>query len=308
MTVTHTGATPKEYIDVIENTFGTPETGEELYFAFRMLSQHPSETLFGFLRRMERVLNKLIQKGSLQPAAADRARLDQLIKGATRADLMLLNLRLREQRDQPPTFLQLLSEIRMEEEYQASHRKLNPNKTVHVKTVAIPAEAEIQDLKAQIQELKLQVTELTALSTAQSTPLPAFETTVTPEAEASGGDKDLQALKKEVKRLRNQVSVMSIKPTTAPQPSQLSQESPPIRKREGDSSQRVSGDCFCYRCGEDGHFSTKCNAAENHQKVIQKLIRAQQQLRANQREKRAVTTPGNPHNVGVRKFCECPDY
>ncbi|CAI5676583.1 unnamed protein product [Oreochromis niloticus] len=33
-------ATPQEYIDVIENTFDTPETGEELYFAFRMLCQH----------------------------------------------------------------------------------------------------------------------------------------------------------------------------------------------------------------------------------------------------------------------------
>lgn len=99
-----------EYIDVIENTFGTPETGEELYFAFRMLSQQSSERLSAFLRRMERVLNNVVQRGGLQPAFADKARLDQLIKGATRSDMMLLNLRLRERRDQPPTFLQLLNE------------------------------------------------------------------------------------------------------------------------------------------------------------------------------------------------------
>ncbi|XP_033477323.2 paraneoplastic antigen Ma1 homolog [Epinephelus lanceolatus] len=195
-------ATPTEYIDVIENTFGTPETGEELYFAFRMLCQQPSERLSAFLRRMERVLNKVVQKGGLQPASADKARLDQLIKGATRSDMMLLNLRLRERRDQPPTFLQLLNEIRTEEEYEASRRKLNPAKSVHVKTVTLPAEAEIRDLRVEIQELKSQLTELTALSIAQSPPPPAPESAVTTEVEASGEDKNIQALKKEVKKLR----------------------------------------------------------------------------------------------------------
>lgn len=110
-------ATPKEYIDVTENTFGTPETGEELYFAFRMLCQHPSEKLSVFLRRMERFLNKVVQKGGLPPASTSKARIDQLIKRANKSDMMLLNLRLRERRDQPPTFLQLLNEIRVEEEY-----------------------------------------------------------------------------------------------------------------------------------------------------------------------------------------------
>lgn len=111
---------------------------------------------------MERVLNKVVQKGGLQPALADKARLDQLIKGATRSDMVLLNLRLRERRDQPPTFLQLLNKIRIEEEYEASHRKLNPTTSVHVKTVTIPAEAEIRDLSSCISGLKSQVTELTA--------------------------------------------------------------------------------------------------------------------------------------------------
>lgn len=62
----------KEYIDLNENTFGIPETGEELYFAFRMLCQLPSETLSAFLQT-KHVLT----------------------------DTMLLNLRFTEQRDQP---------------------------------------------------------------------------------------------------------------------------------------------------------------------------------------------------------------
>jgi len=176
-------ATPIEYIDVIENTFGTPETGEELYFSFRLLCQHSSEKLSEFLRRMESLLNKVVKKGGLRHVQADKARLDQLIKGATRSDMMLLNLRLREQRQQPPSFLQLLNEIRTEEEYEASRRKLTPIKSVHVKIV-IPAEADIRDLGAEIQELKSQVHELTAWSTATSPSRPALQHAGTTETDS----------------------------------------------------------------------------------------------------------------------------
>ncbi|KAL4008319.1 hypothetical protein ACER0C_002171 [Sarotherodon galilaeus] len=154
-------ATPQEYIEVIENTFDTPETGEELYFAFRMLCQHRGEKLSEFLRRMERSLSKVVKKGGLSPALIDKARLDQLIKGATGSDLMLLSLRLRERKDNPPTFLQLLNEVRIEEEHEASRRRLNPNKVVHVKSAAVPTGAHVENLRLEIQGLKTQVNELT---------------------------------------------------------------------------------------------------------------------------------------------------
>ncbi|XP_034740281.1 zinc finger CCHC domain-containing protein 12-like [Etheostoma cragini] len=294
-------ATPHDYIDVIENTFGTPETGEELYFAFRMLCQHPHEKLSAFLRRMEKLLNKVIQKGGLPSTSADKARLDQLIKGGTRADMMLINLRLRERRARPPTFLQLLSEIRTEEEYEASRHKLNPTKPVHVKTVMTPAEAEIKDLRAEVQELKLQVTEITACSTMPSSQSNATEFVVSPEAEASMEDKDIQALKKEVKRLRKQVSIMSVKPATEAYEARPSQGFPAINQQKKGSFQRPSRDFFCYRCGEEGHVATKCSAPENHQKVIQKLIRAQRQLRGSQLIKSMTTPAADTHDANVRK-------
>lgn len=164
---------------------------------------------------------------------------------------------------------------------------MNPTKSLHVKTVSIPAETEIKDLKAEIQELRSQVAELTALPTAHFPPLPAPETTDTAEAEASGEVKYLQALKKEVKKLRNKVTVMLLKPTTVSKEAQPSQDSPPPpppHSRQRASWQRDASD-FCYRCGEEGHFATKCRAPENHQKVIQKLIRAQHQLTVSQRKK-----------------------
>lgn len=299
-------ATPKEYIDVLENTFGTPETGEELYFAFRMLCQQPSEKLSAFLRRMERVLNKVVQRGGLEQSSADKARLDQLIKGATKSDMMLINLRLRERREKPPTFLQLLNEIRMEEEYEASRRKLNTTKSVHVKTVALPATAEMNDLRAEIQELRFQVTELAARSTASSPRPLVLEPPVTTEAETPGEDKDLQVLKKEVKKLRKQVSVMSVQHTPVYKDTQPRQDLRVFNRQQRAPTHRDSSEFFCYRCGEDGHFATKCSAAENYPKVIQKLIRAQRQSHTHQIEQQGATAPpANTTNASVRKSAVC---
>lgn len=272
-------ATSTDYLDILENTFGTPETGEELYFAFRLLCQHPGETLSEFLRRMERVLNKVIQKSGLQSSTLDKARLDQLIKGATRSDLMILNLRLRERRNNPPTFLQLLNEIRLEEEHEASRRRLHPPKAVYAKSATIAIDNEMKDLKAEIQELRAQVSELTA---------PTVNTPV-----ESSEDKSIQALKKEVVKLRKQVSVMSVKPKYSPATvlHQDETKSKPLHQRT--FTPRDSSDFFCYRCGEDGHFATKCAAPENYPKVIQKLLQAQRKLKINQKpnnDTRAKTT------------------
>ncbi|KAK7880544.1 hypothetical protein WMY93_032815, partial [Mugilogobius chulae] len=159
-------ATSSDYIDIFETTFGTPESGEELYFAFRMLCQHPNERLSEFLRRLERVLTKVVKKGGLQSSAADKARLDQVIKGAVRSDLMILNLGLRDRRDSPPTFLELLNEIRLEEEHEASRRRLHPPKTIYAKAATVTPDTEtteLKDLKAEIHQLRAQSSPSTVL-------------------------------------------------------------------------------------------------------------------------------------------------
>uniref|UniRef100_A0A672HLD9 Uncharacterized protein n=1 Tax=Salarias fasciatus TaxID=181472 RepID=A0A672HLD9_SALFA len=118
-------ASPAEYLEALESAFGSAESGDDLYFAFRLMQQQPSEKLSDFLRRLERALTKVIQRGGFPALGKDKARLEQLLRGAVASDLMLIQLRLRERKSSPPTFLQLLSEIRTEEEYEASRRKLN---------------------------------------------------------------------------------------------------------------------------------------------------------------------------------------
>uniref|UniRef100_A0A8B9HIP3 PNMA family member 1 n=1 Tax=Astyanax mexicanus TaxID=7994 RepID=A0A8B9HIP3_ASTMX len=118
-------ASPEAYLNAINSAFGTVESGEDLYFAFRLLHQSPGEKLSDFLRRLEQALTKVVGKGGLSAKDRDRVRIEQLLRGAVTSDLMLVQLRLRERKSDPPSFLDLLSEIRMEEEYQASRQKVN---------------------------------------------------------------------------------------------------------------------------------------------------------------------------------------
>uniref|UniRef100_A0A8C6KWV7 CCHC-type domain-containing protein n=1 Tax=Nothobranchius furzeri TaxID=105023 RepID=A0A8C6KWV7_NOTFU len=130
-------AGPVEYLEALESAFGSAESGDDLYFAFRLMQQQPSEKLSDFLRRLERALTKVVQRGGFQGSSKDKARLEQLLRGAVASDLMLINLRLRERKSKPPTFLQLLSEIRTEEEYEASRRKdTAPDSSLKLATVA----------------------------------------------------------------------------------------------------------------------------------------------------------------------------
>uniref|UniRef100_A0A3P8U0A3 Paraneoplastic antigen Ma1 homolog n=1 Tax=Amphiprion percula TaxID=161767 RepID=A0A3P8U0A3_AMPPE len=112
--MTEPDASPHDYIEAIESIFGTVESGEELYLSFRALRQQSGERLSDFLRRLERSLVKVVQAGGLPVSSANKARVEQLIRGST-SDLMLLQLKIRERKDDPPSFLNLLREMIEEE-------------------------------------------------------------------------------------------------------------------------------------------------------------------------------------------------
>lgn len=112
-------ASSQDYIEAIETIFGRVESAEELYLSFRALHQQPGEHLSEFLRRSERSLVKVVQGGGLPASAANKARLEQLVKGST-SELMLLQLKIRERMENPPSFLNLLREVMEEEGRQAA--------------------------------------------------------------------------------------------------------------------------------------------------------------------------------------------
>lgn len=76
----------------LENAFGLAEAGDDLYFPFRMLQRHPHEKLSDLLRRLECCLSKVVQRGEIPPTAMDSARHEHLLRGAVKANLLLIQL------------------------------------------------------------------------------------------------------------------------------------------------------------------------------------------------------------------------
>ncbi|XP_034027344.1 paraneoplastic antigen Ma2-like [Thalassophryne amazonica] len=163
-------ASPHNYIEAIDSIFGTAESGEEFYLSFRALHQQPGECMSDFLRRLERSLVKVVQRGGLSVSDANKARVEQLIKGST-SDLMLLHLKIREQRDNPPTFLNLLREV-IEEESRQSARQSQVTHMCHQCVHTIQAEKEKEPDSASQDEVGAQIKELRARLEERNNPQP----------------------------------------------------------------------------------------------------------------------------------------
>ena len=83
----------------------------------------------------------------------------------------------------------------------------------------------------------------------------------------------VKALKKEVRKLREQLKVMTVCPATATTEWPTHQQTP-VRRASEDS---------CCRCAEDGCVATWCRAPEDPQKVVQKFIETQRKGRDSRR-------------------------
>ncbi|KAL6481950.1 hypothetical protein MHYP_G00100300 [Metynnis hypsauchen] len=269
-------ASALEYIEALEGAFGTSESGEDLYFAFRLLRQQPQEQLSEFLRRLERSLKKVVQKGGITAGLVDRTRLEQLIRGSTESDYMLLNLRLRERKADPPSFLALLNEIREEEEFEATRQKLClPVRRPNVRTVTANQDgrtekSELKDLKAEIKELKSKLAEIMAKP---ATLTQTCSTSVNKGNIAKTENDEVQSLKRQVTELQSQLKVMAVKHHNK---STADLKWQPKHTRETVNTAPRLGRClnplkaedyFCYHCGEDGHMAKGCTVPENHPKV-----------------------------------------
>lgn len=119
---------------------------------------HQERRCLIFLRQIEKSLTKVVQRGGLAPQLMDRVRIEQLIRGAVEADLMLLQLRLRERKANPPNFLALLNEIKEAEENESARHKIKTSvKPIHLKHDDKMNSSEVKQLREEIQELRLRL-------------------------------------------------------------------------------------------------------------------------------------------------------
>ncbi|XP_067235363.1 uncharacterized protein [Chanodichthys erythropterus] len=264
-------ASSDEYISAIDRAFGSPETGEDLYFAYRLIQQKSGEMLSDYVQRLEPFLAKVVRKGGVRAQDMNRVRIEQLLRGAVGADIMLLQLRLKEKRANPPTFLELLSQIRVEEEHERSRRKVHARvRSVEAQDCVSATDFDLQELRADVKALQAKMSELKVKSN------PVSKESVSTKVQArqcTSDDKAIGAseLQKKVDRLSQKVKTLESR-----EPAQPASASA-VKAKVSDSGSKKplsqqEDDFFCYRCGEDGHISTKCTATQNEKKVIRRLI------------------------------------
>lgn len=196
---------------------------------------------------------------------------------------MLLQLIIREWRDNPPTFLNLLREV-IEEESRQSARQSQATPMHHQWVCTIQAEKEREPYSASQSELQAQIKELRAQLEERNNPQPQSPSDCPckgpkeKKKQKTESQSELQSLRKQVKALESKMSVMIVKYTSDPQREHMTQ---PNQYKAAPShkpalfrgfSPKDSDEYFCYRCGESGHIATRCTGPENPQKIIRKLI------------------------------------
>ncbi|XP_038135153.1 uncharacterized protein LOC119779547 [Cyprinodon tularosa] len=306
-------ATPQDYLGALEQAFGSSESGEDLYYAFRALRQHAGERLSDFLRRMEHALTKVVFRGGVMASQRDRIRVEQLLRGAVESDLMLVQLRLRERKETPPSFLQLLKEIREEEDQQAVRQRpgLAVTKTAVRQVRATDDELKPQDaakLKQEIDHLKVLVAKLSAKDSGPSLPAQESETLLAPRKDVVNHEQEVHMLQRQLCDLQHQIQIMAVS-QRPPNPREWrprdtnEQHNRRMTGHSKSSPSEGSGDYFCYRCGEDGHVATRCEAPEDSGRVITRLIRSLRKQKDGRQEassSRAGTTDTHVKHLSSR--------
>ncbi|KAK0133373.1 Paraneoplastic antigen Ma1 [Merluccius polli] len=242
-------ATATEYLAALDTVYGSTESGADLMALFRHTFQENGEKLSAYLCRLDKLLHRALVRGGMEPASLNHARLEQFFKGVLTTDLVALRVRMMHSLHNPPTFSQLMREIR-EEEHWASARenakvsvssavvpRSSVTAAVAVPQVAVtPVLSEVDSLRNEVKELTVLVTRvLSATSLTPSTP--ATQTVVGQSQETIVSPR----------------IVSSTLPASAASPSVLG--------------------IFCYKCGEDGHTKRECTRSENLRLVNQKLIK-----------------------------------
>lgn len=226
------------YMKALETAFGTTESSADLLVRFRQTFQSEGEKLSTYLLRLDKLLHCVFRKGGVQLAEMNKLRIEQVVRGALPHDMVALRIRMTHKLRDPPTFNDLLKEVREEEDMLQSRNDVKS--TVMCKTVnpifkpapETSKNSEVEQLKKDISVMKAEMINLRAA-------------TVSPQLDVQSPQPEFQA---KVRYRRNYT------PKTA-----ASVENKPV--------------LFCYRCGEDGHFKRECEGEENLKKVNKRLIK-----------------------------------
>ncbi|XP_060788772.1 paraneoplastic antigen Ma1-like [Neoarius graeffei] len=243
--VSNPSATANDYFTALETAFGTTESALDLMFKFRNTFQLHGEKLSAYVLRIDKLLHSVFRKGGILLSEMDRTRIEQIARGTLPNDLVALRIKLTYKFKPPPSFTELLREVREEEAITLDRPPVG-----HVAVSAMVAPVQYSTSPA-------------VFSDYNSVPV------TVPSVERLS--KEVQDLKNEVTRLLSLSVALPSEATVTP--SQRGSQRVEGRPANTYRARQDRADVFCYKCGEDGHFQRECQNAENLRKVNQRLIK-----------------------------------
>ncbi|XP_016337057.1 paraneoplastic antigen Ma1 homolog [Sinocyclocheilus anshuiensis] len=278
--VRHLGATapPNAYLDILDSAFDAVEDGDDLFARFLNTLQNAGEKPSLYLQRLQTALLKAMKRGAVSNAEADKQLLKQFCRGCWN-DALITNLQLEGKQDSPPSFSELLLQLRSKENRHSakeSRKHLNVHRQKASSNVVSTSSfdweqgaalegSEIAELRQQVTKLQSQLSKQKAKKTEKPVPLQSD---------------DVLELKKQIAELQSQFTKLgSQKPLKQEGDRETKQAcSKPTASAVVQKSQDRPKPGYCFRCGEDGHNTSGCESDPNRPLVNEK----QKQLRERQ--------------------------
>ena len=233
--------TTAEALAHLGQVYGVACEPEELYMVFRETFQQHGESPSAYLMRLEEALDRAILFGGVKKVNANALRLAQFVRGCAHNESLVATLQLRGKKDDPPTFIDLIQEVRQEEAAEALRGKYrSPQKTNLKKTVSFAASAEVDRLN--------------------------------PIDDTGKGESGNPASSRRMKATKSEQEVLLAEVT------RLKEELASMRttgnnnaaRPQRPSRPRARG--FCYHCGLQGHYRQECQNASNPELVQRRLL------------------------------------
>ncbi|XP_060759928.1 paraneoplastic antigen Ma1 homolog [Neoarius graeffei] len=233
--VSNSLATATDYLTALETAYGTTESGPDLMAKFRHTYQEDGEKLSVFLYRLDKLLHRALLKGGIGAEGMNKARMEQLIKGALPNDMVALRVRISHTLEAPPSFSQLMKEVREEENWISARESVRTTAKVATPVISgASAMSGLDSLKEEVKELSSQVSKLLSVAKVMSSS----------DTPATNAGSDVRVA---------EAAAQSGLPR--------------------DRAVRPQPGIFCYKCGEDGHTKRECQGSEDLRKVNQKLLK-----------------------------------
>uniref|UniRef100_A0A8C7WXI8 CCHC-type domain-containing protein n=1 Tax=Oryzias sinensis TaxID=183150 RepID=A0A8C7WXI8_9TELE len=172
---------PAVFLNTLDAAFGTVQDGEELMAQFLNTLQIPGERPSAYLQRLQLALSSVVKQGGVSPSEVDRHLLKQFCCGCWDNSL-IMKLQLEQQKTNPPSFSDLLLQLRTEEDRQLAKESLMKQYIGSAKQKATiqshsacscghspPSNRELKEMKEQLQRLQKQMSQLLTRNLASST-------------------------------------------------------------------------------------------------------------------------------------------